>query len=341
MKIPHWNYPLIFGGLLSGLFVVLAFFGPSLAPHDPMESTGLMYVDGEPYAPPPLGKPLPPFLTSEYPLGVDRVGRDVWSRLLWSIRPTLILCSVIVAVRVTLGVALGLAAGWFGGWAARLIDALISISVSVPLLVFAVAALLVLGLERGLLAFVVALSLTAWCDTAALVRTQTLAVRGAPYIESARAIGQRSASLLWRHVLPQLRPILPVMIAFEFSAVLLVVAELGYLGYYIGGGFVYVYSTGNTDTQRLMVSGAPELGQLLSNFFPQLYSTPWISIFAGTTVFLALVGFVLLGEGLRRALDVSRPRRLLRRSWRRGAERASTPTPGRLAASAHSDGDGR
>jgi ABC-type dipeptide/oligopeptide/nickel transport system permease subunit len=316
MNIRQINYPLYIGGALSLILLALAIFGPSLAPHDPMQVNGLMFIDGAAYAPPPLGRPLPPFISSDFALGLDVIGRDVLSRLLWAVRPTLVLCAAIVAVRVTLGVLLGVIAGWWGGRVGRLIDALIGISLSVPLLAFAVAALLAIQLERGLLAFVVALSITGWCDTAALVKSRTLAVRGAPYIESARAVGLRQGALLWRHVVPQLRPVLPVLIAFELSATLLLIAELGYLGYYIGGGFVYTYTVGNTDVQQLLVTGAPELGQMLSDFFGQLYVTPWVSICAGILVFIALIAFALLGEGLRRRLDVTRPRRLSWRAWR-------------------------
>lgn len=324
MKTRQINYPLYLGGTLSALLVALALIGPLLAPHDPMEVNGLMFIEGEAFAPPPLGQPLPPFRSSEFILGHDIIGRDVLSRLLWAIRPTLVLCGLVVAVRIVAGVTLGVVAGWWGGRVGRLIDGLIGLSVSVPLLAFAVAALLAIQLERGLLAFVVALSVTGWCDTAALVRSRTLAVRGAPYIESARAIGLRPTALLWRHVVPQLRPVLPVLIAFELSAVLLLVAELGYLGYYIGGGFIFTYTIGNTDTQQLLITGAPELGQMLSDFFGQLYISPWVSIFSGLIVFLALIAFALLGEGLRRRLDVTRPRSV---HWwsRRSQERAPQP----------------
>jgi len=100
---------------------------------------------------------------------------------------------------------------------------------------------------------------------------------------------------------------LPMLVAFELSAVLLVVAELGYLGFFIGGGFLY--APPDSDTQPLLTAGAPELGQMLSQFFGLLNRTPWVAISAGLLVFAALAGFTLLGEGLRRRLDVTRARR--------------------------------
>lgn len=324
MRATSRNYPLYIGSVLSLAFVILALAGPSLAPRDPMQGSGVFFVDGVLYGPNPM-RALGPFISSEYPLGLDIVGRDILSRLLWAVRPTLLLCAVITLARLSIGLLLGVLAGWFGGRVAQVIDGVISVCVSVPLLVVAIAVLTVSHDGPHLAAFVLALTLTAWCDTAALIKNRTQVVLQAPFIESARAIGRRSGGLLWQHVLPQLWSIIPMLIAFELSAALLVVAELGYLGYFIGGGFVYEDSVGNFDRQYLQTAGYPELGQMLSQFFLQLYRTPWASLFAGTLTALALIGFTLLGEGLRRSLDVTRPRpawwRLLfRRDVRRPTE---------------------
>ncbi len=310
------NYPLWLGGIISALIMALAIWGPRLAPHDPMAEVPQFFYEGRLYAPPPIGRPLPPFTHPDYPLGHDDINRDVLSRLMWAVRPTLILCAIVVSVRIALGVLLGLLAGWFGGMAARAVDALTSLSAAVPLLALVVALILGLSLSGGLLSFVVALSIVGWIDAAAIIRNRAITLQGAPYIESARAIGIAPGGILWRHVLPQLWPILPVLMIFELSAVLLLVAELGYLGYFVGGG--YVYETRISDfgpPLRLIRSGYPELGQMLSGFFRQLYHTPWVSISAGALVFVSLTGFTLLGEGLRRAMDVTRPRRASR--WRR------------------------
>ncbi len=317
------NYPLYIGSVLSVLLIGLALLGPSLAPRDPMQGTGVIFVDGVVYGPNPM-RALGPFMSVDYPLGLDIVGRDILSRLLWAVRPTLLLCAAIVLARLAIGILLGLLAGWFGGRVAYLVDGLISVCVSVPLLVVAIAVLTALSHLPGLVVFVLALTLTAWCDTAALVKSRTQVVLQAPFIESARAIGRRSGGLLWQHVLPQLWSLIPMLIAFELSAALLVVAELGYLGYFIGGGFVYEDSVGNFDKQYLQTAGYPELGQMLSQFFLQLYRTPWASLFAGTLTVLALIGFTLLGEGLRRSLDITRPRPAWWRLWLRRV----APRPG-------------
>ena len=311
MRPAEPNLPLALGLALSLLMLALALLGPALAPHDPLERAKLLEINGVLYGGPPLSRGVPPLLTERYLLGTDLDMRDLLSRLLWAVRPTLILCVVIVAARLLVGVPLGMLAGWFGGRAAGLLDALTVLCTAVPTLALALGVLLALGLQGGLPVFVVALTVGGWCDSAALARTRTRMVLQTPYIESARAIGLASPRILWAHVLPQIVPLLPLLAAFEMSAVLLLVAELGYLGYFIGGGFVYTYTVGNFDTQVVRTTGYPELGQMLGDFFTQLYATPWVPLFAGLLIFLALAGFALLGEGLRRRLDITRPRQTL------------------------------
>jgi ABC-type dipeptide/oligopeptide/nickel transport system permease subunit len=304
------NYPLYIGLVLASLLIVVAVFGPTLARHDPLEPAPITF-DGDTLLMPPFQ----PLQVVGYPLGTDEVGRDVLSRILWAVRPTLVLCFTIVGMRVAIGVLFGLIAGWVRGATERTIDTLISASVSIPSLVFALAAVLLLGIDRGLLPFVIALTLTGWADTAALVKNQAVTIRQAPYIEGARAIGVRAVGLVWRHVLPQMWPIVPMLLAFESAAVILLLAELGFLGIFIGGGFLY-----ETDAGMVLTSGYPELGQLLATFWAKLYRAPWEPVLVGSTVFLAIVGFNCLGEGLRRRMDVTRPRHVLKWVWWRKAK---------------------
>lgn len=301
------NFPLLVGLVLGLAFIFLALLGPSLAPHDPMEPFRVIKIDGQWH-----NAPYRPLELEQFPLGTDQIGRDLLSRLLWAIRPTMILALVVVAARIGLGLFLGLVAGWYRGGVERLVDALTGAALAVPLLVFAIAAISYLGAERGLLAFVVGLSLTGWAETAAFVKGRTLAIVQAPYIEGARAIGVKPLRILWRHVLPQLWPVLPSLIAFELAAVTLLVAELGFLGIFIGGGITYGVQDPNSSGQfMIMTSGVPELGQLIADFWAKIIQTPWVPFFVGTVIFLQIFAFNMLGEGLRRYMDVSRPRRSL------------------------------
>ncbi len=314
------NYPLAVGLLISGLLLILAIFGPALAPQDPMQVFTRVVVDGTPYY-----RPFRPGLLPQFPLGTDQTGRDLFSRILWGVRPTMILCFVAVAVRMAVGVPLGLMAGWFRGPVERGVDTAISVSLAVPALIFSMAAISFLGVERGLSVFVIGLAVTGWADIAELVKNRTLATAQEPYIESARAAGVTSWGVLRRYILPQLWPVLPSVMAFELSAVLLLVAELGFLGLYIGGGFVYYVARGDIPADwAKLTAGYPELGQLLSDIWAKIILTPWEIALASVVVLLAIFGFNMLGEGWRRHMDITRTRARLR-WWERALRGLGAP----------------
>lgn len=318
------NFPLLVGALLGIAFLLLAIFGPSLAPKDPMEPFRVIKIDGEWY-----NAPYRPLELEGFPLGTDQIGRDLLSRLLWAIRPTMILSLVVVFARMGIGVFLGLVAGWYRSGVERLIDALTGAALAIPLLVFAIAVISYLGTERGLVAFVIALSLTGWAETASFVKGRTVAIIQEPYIEGARAIGVKPWRILTRHALPQLWPVLPSLIAFELAAVTLLVAELGFLGIFIGGGTTYGVQDPNSSGQFMITtSGMPELGQLMADFWAKIIQTPWVPFMVGSVVFLQIFAFNMLGEGFRRYMDVTRPRRSFLRTLF-GGPQAGQPAPKR------------
>lgn len=299
------NHPLFLGGLLALLFLALTVAGPMLAPHDPMAVAEPRALGNNRFEMPPFR----PLAVPGFPLGTDHIGRDLLSRILWGIRPTMLLCGAVALVRLIVGTLLGLAAGWFRGTVERAVDTLSGIAIAIPMLIFSIAAISIFGLSHGLWPFIGALAITGWADTALLVKNRTLTIAQAPYIESARAIGVTTGGMLRRHLFPQLWPLLPALLAFELSAVLLLAAELGFLGIYIGGGFLYhEASKGETD-YVLLTAGYPELGQLLSDVWVKILRTPWDPLFVGLSVAVAIFAFNLLGEGLRRATDVTRARR--------------------------------
>lgn len=313
-KLGNQNYPLIVGLVLTLLFVCVALFGSSLAGYDPMRVFNeLVVVNGQPTF--PSRSPVPPLATPEFPLGTDNAGRDLLTRLLFAVRPTLILCFVIAALRIVIGVILGLLAGWFGGAIERIVDLLTGASLAIPILIFALAVISFLG-ERTLWTFVVALVATGWANTAVFVKNSTLVTKQSPYIEGARAVGVRPFGILRRYIMPQLWPTLPAQIAFELSASLLVVAELGFLGMFIGEAFVRMAedpnSAGNIPVG--LTATFPELAQMLSDFWSKMISSPWEIAIVGFVIFLQIFAFNMLGEGLRRQMDITRPRRAW---WRR------------------------
>jgi ABC-type dipeptide/oligopeptide/nickel transport system permease subunit len=295
---------------------MVAVLGPSLAPYDPTEViTDVFRVGDKAFV--PSVQPVPPLETSQFLLGTDIAGRDLYSRLLWAIRPTLVLCFIIAALRLVLGLAFGLAAGWFGGVVTRLIDILIDVSLAVPILLFALAVISYLGGEDHnyqLPMFILALVATGWASTAVFVKNSTLVIKREPFIEGARAVGASPGRILGSHVLPQLWPALPALISFELAATLLVVAELGFLGLFIGEAFVIMGATGSiTETPIGLTANYPELAQMMANFWSKMLRTPWEVAFVGIAVFLLIFAFNMLGEGLRRQMDVTRSRGLWRR----------------------------
>ncbi len=323
MRVNHRNVPLHIGIALSAVFILLAIFGPSLAPHDPMVVGRAMFQGGQTYLP-----PFRPMEVDGFPLGTDEIGRDMLSRILWAVRPTLILCLVVVGVRMVVGIPLGLIGGWYRGAAERVIDAAISVSVSIPALVFAMAVISFMGgaAQKGLPLFVAALCITGWAETAAFVKNRTTAISQEPYVEAAQAVGVRPRGILSRYVLSQLWTILPVLIAFELSSVTLLVAELGFLGLFIGGGFTYGVPMGHSAASwSVTTSGFPELGQLLSDVWSKIIRVPWAALEVATVVLLEIFAFNILGEGLRRQMDVTQPGRAWWRQWLR--KRESQPAP--------------
>jgi peptide/nickel transport system permease protein len=221
----QWNWPLIAGIIFVTIITFFAIVGPTIAPKDPGEENNITLIDGKWYIPPfDIGTP-------GYPLGSDSFGRDLYSRLLWGIRPTMIMVFVVAVVRLVLGVIIGLSAGWFTGKVGRFLNGLIQVALALPVLLVALGAIAIIGVEFGIWAFIIGLSLTGWVDTALQVREQTRIVKGQVYVEAASAIGATNQQILSNHILKQITPMLLMLFAFEISSTLMLTAGLGFLGY--------------------------------------------------------------------------------------------------------------
>jgi peptide/nickel transport system permease protein len=289
------NWHLLIGCLVVLLVAAIAIVGPFLAPKDPLEEHTIIQI-GDDWEVPPF----PAFTVPGYPLGSDRFGRDLLSRLLWAVRPTMILVSIVALVRLVLGTLIGVIAGWSTGRVERALDAGISGALALPVLMVSLITIAAVGIEIGLPAFIIGLLVNGWAETARIVREQTRLVKGQQYIEAARAVGASGLRILIRHVLPQVMPMVWMLLAFEISAALMTTAGLGFLGYYIGGD-VWVEVS---DFVARRLAGPPELGQMLaaSSSILEILARPWTMLTVGTLIFAAVLGFNLLGEGLRRQL---------------------------------------
>ncbi len=296
------NIPLMLGiFIVLGLFA-LVLFGPVWAPQNP-------YLAGQHIVPhmdwetrefirPPL-EPSP-----EYPLGTDQWGADILSMLMHGARNTLVASAFITMVRVLLGLSLGAIAGWNEGRPSdRLIMGLISAIASLPLLISAIILIYALDIRRGLLVFIIAMSVIGWTEIAQYIRSEFLVLRKMPYIEGARATGLNGLQIAVRHVLPNVLPQLLVITFLEMGAVLMLLGELSFVGVYIGGGSRIDLTEPFEPVRIVTLATVPEWGAMIAEGFRWLRSKPFIVFPPAVAFFISVLGFNALGEGLRRLIE--------------------------------------
>ena len=261
------NKSALLGGGLVLIFVLMAVLAPVLPLADPFKSNFLA-----------IRKP-----PSElYWFGTDELGRDQVSRLFYGAQASLLAGIVSVLIAVAIGLPFGLLAGWYGGWVDIVISRVTEALLACPFLILAIAFAAVLG--PSLTNAMIAIGLSAVPIFIRLIRGQVMNVKAEDFVEGARAVGARDLRLMFRHVLPNtLSPIVVQSTLFMAQAIILE-AALSFLG--LG-----------------QQPPAPSWGQMLNvakNFMEQ---APWMSVAPGVCIFLAVLGFNLLGDGLRDALD--------------------------------------
>jgi peptide/nickel transport system permease protein len=261
------NRAAVFGAALVLLIVLMAVFAPWLSHYDPVQAS-FMTVRQAPSA--------------VHWFGTDELGRDVLSRLLWGARASLLAGVVSVGIAVVIGVPLGLLAGYFGklvdGVISRIADALLSI----PFLILAIALAAFLG--PSLTNAMAAIGISAMPRFVRLTRGQTITVKAEEYVEGARAIGLGHARIIVRYILPNVLPPIIVQASLTIATAIIAEASLSFLG--LG-----------------QLPPAPSWGSMLNTAKDFVSQAPWMSIFPGIAIFLAVLGFNLLGDGLRDALD--------------------------------------
>ena len=308
LRRSRWMLRSVFGNpaLLVGVLLVLGFFGLALfgerlTKANPYEIHGVMIIEGE--------IATPPFPSSTvFPWGTDQIGRDVQALVLAGARQTMALALFGMLARVLAGAVLGMIAGWWqGGWADRLVTGAVGVWAAFPVTLFAMILIQALGIQQGMWVFVLALCVVGWGEVAQFVRGQVVGVKPQLYIEAARAVGARSVQILTRHVLPVLLTSLLVLAVLEMGGVLMLLAELGFLNTFLGGGFkVEIGEVGMMVPVIVYVSDVPEWGAMLANIRAWWRSYPWMAWYPGVAFFLAIVAFNVWGEGLRRFLAEGR-----------------------------------
>jgi peptide/nickel transport system permease protein len=256
----------VIGAMVVGVVVLVALAAPVLAPHDPVAQIAQ-----------PLLPPGPEFL-----VGTDEFGRDELSRLIWGARVSLYVGGLAVLIALGLGATSGVLAGFFGGWVDDVTMRVMDILLSMPALVLAIAITAVLG--PSLTNVMLAVGIVYAPTFARVARGPTLTVVRVPYIEAARAIGASNVKVIGRHVLPNIAAPIMVQTTVSFSTAILTEAALSFLG---------------LGTQPPIASW----GLMLSAARQYMLIDPWIAVLPGCAIAMTVLGFNLLGDGLRDVLD--------------------------------------
>lgn len=249
------------------MFVLIAFFASVIAPQDPLQ-TSWSAVRKAPSA--------------QYLLGTDEIGRDVLSRVIWGARASLLAGLVSVSIAMALGVPIGLLAGYRGGWVDGVISRFTDAMLAVPFLILAIALAAFLG--PSLTNAMIAIGVSATPVFIRLTRGQVLSVKVEDFVEAARAVGNPHWRIALRHILPNILPPLIVQATLAIAAAIIAEASLSFLG--LG-----------------QQPPAPSWGSMLNTAKNYVDNAPWMAVWPGVSIFLLVLSFNLLGDGLRDALD--------------------------------------
>jgi peptide/nickel transport system permease protein len=222
----------------------------------------------------------PPSLA--HPFGTDALGRDMFSRILYGARIAVGMSVLGVGIAAAIGVGLGLVAGYRGNWSDQALSRLMEVWLAFPSLLLAIV--IVARLGPSLKSTVIALGIVGVPSFFRLTRASTLSARRAEYVEATQAIGARDHRILLRHILPNIAPALIVLATMRMGTLLLAAGGLSFIG------------LGAQPPQ-------PEWGALLAAGRDYMDVASWLAIFPGVCITLTVVGFNLLGDGLRDALD--------------------------------------
>jgi ABC-type dipeptide/oligopeptide/nickel transport system permease subunit len=261
----------IVGFVFIGVLIAAALFAPVIAPHDPLQqglNDGLLRAENP---------------SRDYWFGLDRLGRDQFSRVMYGARYTLLIGVVAVGIGLSVGMVIGAVAGFFGGFVGSVLMRCMDVMLAIPGLLLAIGIAAMLG--PGLTQVMIAVGVAQIPIFARLLRGSILAQLDNDFVLAARAVGVRRWSILFSHILPNsLSPVI-VQATLVLATAIIDVAGLGFLG------------LGPQDPST------PEWGTMLTDANEYLQVYPWLAIIPGMAIIVSVLGFNLIGDGLREALD--------------------------------------
>jgi ABC-type dipeptide/oligopeptide/nickel transport system permease subunit len=257
---------------LLGLLIVLmmgfgAVFADVVAPYDPIQPH---YQE----------RFMPP--GAQFLMGSDEIGRDIFSRLLYGARISLVIGFIAQGVAITIGVTLGAISGWYGGWVDDVVMRLTDIFFAIPGLMFLIVWVTIF--ETNTLTIFLALGLIGWPSDARMMRSQVLAIKNLDYITAAKAMGARTPRILLRHVLPNALAPMIVLATLGVAGAILAESTLSFLG--LG-----------------VKIPDPSWGTMVDTGTTYMMTAWWYAIFPGLAIMVTVMGFNFIGDGLRDALD--------------------------------------
>jgi len=260
----------VIGFFCVSVFLIIALIGPMIITY-PGDIKGAIHMDQ---------KLRPP--SSNHPFGTDEVGRDIYSRMIMGTRLSFQIGLIIIFIAMGIGVPLGIIAGYVGGWLNEIIMRVTDIFLSIPGLLLALAIVGALG--PGIKNAMLALSIVWWPGYVRLVQGKTLSLREESYVEAAKSIGASKLRVIFSHILPNCTSPIIVKASMDMGMAILFAANLGFIG--VGAQ-----------------PPIPEWGTMIStgrNYLPDHW---WMATFPGMAILITVLGFNLLGDGLRDILD--------------------------------------
>jgi peptide/nickel transport system permease protein len=261
------NPAAVIGLTIVVLLLLVAAFAPLIATHDPLAQA--------------LDKRLLPPSAANW-FGTDSLGRDIFSRIVYGSRVTLVIVLLVVITVGPIGLLIGAAAGYLGGWVDRILMRITDVFLAFPRLVLALAFVAALG--PGLENAVIAIAFTAWPPYARVARAETMIIRNQDYISAVRLQGASQWRIVLKHVVPMCLPSLIVRTTLDMAGIILTAAGLGFLG--LGAQ-----------------PPIPEWGAMISTGREQIFDQWWVATFPGIAICVVALGFNLLGDGLRDVID--------------------------------------